>query len=80
MRVFVTIVVAAVFVFLYYILQNKQSHSLDDHVIVDIGEANDTSVKVYAPSNITSNVAICVTVKNATLYLDEWLDFHIALG
>ena len=39
-----------------------------------------TSVKVYAPTNSTSNVAICVIIKNETLYLDEWIDFHIALG
>ena len=37
-------------------------------------------VKVYAPSNSTSNVAICVILKNETLYLDEWIDFNIALG
>jgi len=43
-------------------------------------DANETSVKVYAPSNSTSNVAICLIVKNETLYLDEWIDFHIALG
>lgn len=40
----------------------------------------DNRVKVYAPSNSTSNVAICLVVKNETLYLDEWIDFHIALG
>ena len=41
---------------------------------------NDPGVRVYAPSNSTSNVAACLIVYNETLYLDEWLDFHIALG
>jgi hypothetical protein len=41
---------------------------------------NDPGVSVYAPSNSTSNVAACLIVYNETLYLDEWLDFHIALG
>ena len=52
--------------------------------LVDIRRNNntDTSVvmKVYAPSNISSNVAMCVIIKNETLYIDEWVDFHIALG
>lgn len=37
-------------------------------------------VKVYAPTSSASNVAICTIVKNETLYLDEWVDYHIALG
>jgi len=35
---------------------------------------------VYKPTNSTSNVALCVMVKNETLYLDEFVDFHYALG
>lgn len=46
-----------------------------------IKEEYDNRVKVYAPYNKTStNVAICVVVYNETLYLDEWIDFHVALG
>ena len=40
----------------------------------------DDVIKVYSPTNSTSNVAACIMVKNETLYLDEWMDFHIALG
>ncbi|KAL7535360.1 hypothetical protein ACHAXR_007012 [Thalassiosira sp. AJA248-18] len=40
----------------------------------------DNRVKVYSPANSTSNVAICLIVYNETIYLDEWLDFHVALG
>lgn len=51
--------------------------------LVDIRRNNNTDtsvVKVYAPSNSSSNVAMCVIIKNETLYIDEWVDFHIALG
>ena len=41
---------------------------------------NNNKVKVYKPSKSTSNVAICLIVKNETLYIDEWLDYNIALG
>mmetsp|Transcript_23846 Transcript_23846/g.57504 ORF Transcript_23846/g.57504 Transcript_23846/m.57504 type:complete len:376 (-) Transcript_23846:496-1623(-) len=52
---------------------NATTRPMNDH--------DDSSVKVFAPpSNSTSNVAICLILKNDTLYLDEWLDFHIALG
>mmetsp|Transcript_38521 Transcript_38521/g.80730 ORF Transcript_38521/g.80730 Transcript_38521/m.80730 type:complete len:401 (-) Transcript_38521:181-1383(-) len=37
-------------------------------------------VEVYKPTNSTSNVALCVMMKNETLYIDEWVNFHIALG
>lgn len=41
----------------------------------------DSRVKVFAPNNITSNnVAICLVIYNESLYLDEWVDFHVALG
>lgn len=38
------------------------------------------SVKVYSPSKSNATVAICLIVRNETVYMDEWMDFHIALG
>ena len=43
-------------------------------------EMIDDRVQVYAPTKSKSNVAVCLIAYNETLYLDEWLDFHIALG
>jgi len=41
----------------------------------------DRSIKVYKPTTDGSpNVAVCLAVKNETLYIDEHLDYHIALG
>ena len=37
-------------------------------------------VTVYSPSKHNSTVAACLLVKNETRYIDEWMDFHIALG
>lgn len=38
-------------------------------------------VKPYSPSKHTNvTVAICLIVRNETVYMDEWADFHIALG
>lgn len=51
----------------------------DFSTIPDILDLNDVVVG-YKPSNSTSNVALCAMVKNENLYLDEWVDFHIALG
>ncbi|KAL7550766.1 hypothetical protein ACHAWF_017008 [Thalassiosira exigua] len=56
---------------------DRPEESLDTDVIK---EEDDLRVKVYAPTNSTSNVAVCLIVYNETLYLDEWLEFHIALG
>ena len=49
------------------------------------GESNgsvneDLSIKVYKPTTETANVAVCLVVKNETLYIDEFIDYHIALG
>ena len=41
---------------------------------------NRVQVQVYAPTKSKSNVAVCLIVYNETLYLDEWLDFHVSLG
>ncbi|EJK72860.1 hypothetical protein THAOC_05561 [Thalassiosira oceanica] len=41
---------------------------------------DEEGVRVFSPSNSTSNVAICLIVKNETRYLDEWVEFHVALG
>jgi len=41
---------------------------------------DNNKVQVFSPSKSTSNVAICLIVKNETLYIDEWLDYNIALG
>jgi len=38
------------------------------------------AVKVYSPSKHNETVAICLIVRNETIYMDEWVDFHIALG
>ncbi|KAL7524920.1 hypothetical protein ACHAXR_000779, partial [Thalassiosira sp. AJA248-18] len=38
------------------------------------------AVRVYAPSKSNASVAICLIVRNETIYMDEWVDFHIALG
>lgn len=40
------------------------------------------AVGIYAPSKSSSNasVAICLIVRNETIYMDEWADFHISLG
>ena len=39
-------------------------------------------VTVFSPStkHNDTKVALCVCVKNETQYIDEWVDFHIALG
>lgn len=42
--------------------------------------SDDDIVKVYSPTNSTSNVAMCILVRNETLYFDEWIDYQIALG
>lgn len=39
-----------------------------------------TPITVYSPSKHNSTVAICLLVRNETLYIDEWMDYHIALG
>lgn len=49
-------------------------------VILRSPNHQDDKIKVYAPSNSTVNVAICVVVKQETRYIDEWVDFHVALG
>lgn len=55
-----------------------QSTKNNEPVVEDIP---DEQIKVYAPHNSsTSNVAICVIVYLEALYLDEWVDFHVALG
>jgi len=35
------------------------------------------AVKVYSPSKNNATVAICLIVRNETVYMDEWMDFHI---
>jgi len=36
---------------------------------------------IYSPSKHNSTtVAVCLIAKNETLYIDEWMDFHISLG
>ena len=37
-------------------------------------------ITIYSPSKNNSTVAVCLLVKNETLYIDEWMDFHISLG
>lgn len=37
-------------------------------------------VRVYSSPKSNATAGICVIVKNETIYLDEWADFHIALG
>mmetsp|Transcript_20459 Transcript_20459/g.48052 ORF Transcript_20459/g.48052 Transcript_20459/m.48052 type:complete len:342 (-) Transcript_20459:53-1078(-) len=39
-------------------------------------------VKVFSPPKRGRNetVAICLIVRNETVYLDEWVDFHVSLG
>lgn len=37
-------------------------------------------VTVYSPSKHNSTVAVCLLLRNETLYIDEWMDFHNALG
>ncbi|KAL7530802.1 hypothetical protein ACHAXR_003681 [Thalassiosira sp. AJA248-18] len=57
-----------------------QFQSSDVYINGNGNDDYDRGVRVYAPSNSTSNVAVCLIIKNETLYLDEWLDYHIALG
>ena len=38
------------------------------------------AVKVYALPSSNATVAICLIVRNETRYIEEWIDFHIALG
>ena len=52
----------------YCLLQQNKNSSYDD------------IVKVYSPTNSTSNVAMCILVRNETLYFDEWIDYQIGLG
>ena len=40
----------------------------------------DGPIQVLSPPKSDANVAICLIVKNETVYLDEWIDYHIALG
>eukprot|EP00577_Skeletonema_sp_RCC1716_P019170 CAMPEP_0113401028 /NCGR_PEP_ID=MMETSP0013_2-20120614/16457_1 /TAXON_ID=2843 ORGANISM="Skeletonema costatum, Strain 1716" /NCGR_SAMPLE_ID=MMETSP0013_2 /ASSEMBLY_ACC=CAM_ASM_000158 /LENGTH=328 /DNA_ID=CAMNT_0000286175 /DNA_START=37 /DNA_END=1023 /DNA_ORIENTATION=+ /assembly_acc=CAM_ASM_000158 len=37
-------------------------------------------ITVYSPSKHNSTAAICLLVRNETLYIDEFMDFHISLG
>ena len=38
-------------------------------------------IKVHAPrKKRNATVTLCLIVRNETLYMDEWVDFHIALG
>lgn len=37
-------------------------------------------LKVYSPPTSNTTVAVCLIVRNETIYLDEWVDFHLALG
>lgn len=37
-------------------------------------------VKVYSQPKSNATVAICLIVRNESVYMDEWADFHIALG
>jgi hypothetical protein len=41
---------------------------------------DDDVVTVFSPSKHNSTVAVCLLIKNETIYLDEWMDFHISLG
>ncbi|KAL3794188.1 hypothetical protein HJC23_012895 [Cyclotella cryptica] len=50
------------------------------YVNYDASTSYDGGIQAYAPSNYTSNVAMCLIVKNETIYMDEWVDFHVALG
>lgn len=60
---------------------NRFSSSSNSEQLSDDLDETAPTVKVYKPTNSSSsNVALCVMVKNETLYLDEWVDFHIALG
>ena len=38
-------------------------------------------ISVHSPrAHSKSTAAICLVIKNETIYLDEWIDFHYALG
>jgi hypothetical protein len=37
-------------------------------------------ITVYSASKHNSTAAICLLVRNETLYIDEFMDFHISLG
>ena len=76
-------ILLAAFLFLNFLARQRadtpdQSRRLDaDGAFLDDGDGR---VRVYKPSNSTSNVAICLIIKNETLYLDEWIDYQVALG
>ena len=78
------IIVCVLFCFIHYLghfisINMGMPNNARGPPSAEIG-SRDIPVGVYAPSNSTSTVAMCLVIKNATLYLDEWLDFHIALG
>ena len=68
------------------LLELYATSSLTKHIV--LAQQNNVStygiydpVKVFSPSKRNdTNVALCVCVKNETQYIDEWVDFHIALG
>ncbi|KAL7465533.1 hypothetical protein ACHAXS_005867 [Conticribra weissflogii] len=45
-----------------------------------VDEDSLASISVFSPSKRNETAAICTIVKNETRYLDEWVDFHVALG
>mmetsp|Transcript_12037 Transcript_12037/g.25976 ORF Transcript_12037/g.25976 Transcript_12037/m.25976 type:complete len:331 (+) Transcript_12037:75-1067(+) len=78
-RLYRKINVCILFCFIHEVIHKGMTNSVRSPSASEIG-SHDILVGVYAPSNSTSTVAMCLVIKNATLYLDEWLDFPIALG
>ena len=85
-RLQIILIVAATFMLSWWwkseqSIVHSSNNNNDEQVDMWGNNNNNTSVvKVYSQSNSSSNVAMCVIIKNETLYIDEWVDFHIALG
>ena len=56
--------------------------SLPDCTTIEQSLNRTVAIRVYSPPKYSTDTtaAMCLVVKNETLYLDEWTDFHIGLG
>jgi hypothetical protein len=54
--------------------------SLEPLEIIDDKEATRTKTYINDNENATTKVWNCLEIKDAELYIDEWADYHFALG
>mmetsp|Transcript_3439 Transcript_3439/g.6303 ORF Transcript_3439/g.6303 Transcript_3439/m.6303 type:complete len:367 (-) Transcript_3439:117-1217(-) len=64
----------------WFMNTSSLSKTWTDYPLHYLEEDSPAIIRVFSPSKRNETVAICTIVKNETLYLDEWVDFHVALG